>query len=313
MTIRYIEPLSRAFGRMKKALFQPFDIRKWFIVGFTAFLAELTECHRGSSGQANKKTDDFDLGDLIEFPHRAWNWLMDNPFWFGLIVFGILLIVALVILFTWLSSRGKFMFLDNVVHDRALIAQPWRQYGHQANSLFLWRLAFGLICFLIFVGFLIHGYNTAAHFYESDTSGSSVIFTFFGQGLALILFFMVAGFIAMLLNSFIVPIMYKHDQSACGAWSAYLPLLTRHFIHFMLYGILVLFLHILIVIGVVLGGLFTCCLGFILLIIPYIGSVVLLPVSYTLRAFSLEYLGQFDPDLILFQDEAAQIPNASSD
>ncbi len=311
MTIRYIEPLSQAFNRMKKALFQPFDIRKWFIVGFTAFLAEMTDCHRGSNGQARKKVDDFDLGDLIAFPSRAWNWLTYNPLWAALIVAGILFVVALIILSTWLGSRGKFMFLDNIVHDRALISQPWRQYGHQANSLFLWRLAFGLICFLIFVGFLINGYNTAAHFYESDTSRSSIFFTFLGQGLALILFFLVASFIAMLLNSFIVPIMYKHDQSACGAWNAFLPLLTRHFLHFLLYGILVFFLHILIVIGVVLGGLFTCCLGFILLIIPYIGSVVLLPISYTLRAFSLEYLGQFDPDLMLFPDEAAQIPDAT--
>lgn len=47
------------------------------------------------------------------------------------------------------------------------------------------------------------------------------------------------------------------------------------------------------VIGVVFAGLMTCCIGFFLLIIPYVGTVVTLPVWYTLRAFSLEYLAQF--------------------
>jgi hypothetical protein len=57
----------------------------------------------------------------------------------------------------------------------------------------------------------------------------------------------------------------------------------------------ILFLNILIVIGIVLVGLLTCCVGFVLLIIPYINAVVLLPISYTLRAFSVEFLQQFGP------------------
>ena len=46
MQIRFIDPLSRGWGRMKKALFQPFDMKKWFLVGFTAFLAGLADCHK---------------------------------------------------------------------------------------------------------------------------------------------------------------------------------------------------------------------------------------------------------------------------
>jgi hypothetical protein len=44
---------------------------------------------------------------------------------------------------------------------------------------------------------------------------------------------------------------------------------------------------------VVVIGLFTCCAGFLLLAIPYVNAVILLPVSYTFRAFSLEFLAQF--------------------
>jgi len=38
----------------------------------------------------------------------------------------------------------------------------------------------------------------------------------------------------------------------------------------------------------------------LLLITPYIGSVVLLPVSYTFRAFSVEFLEQFGDDFTIF-------------
>jgi len=44
----------------------------------------------------------------------------------------------------------------------------------------------------------------------------------------------------------------------------------------------------------------TCLIFFVLLMIPYISSVVLLPVSYTYRAYSLEFLAQFGPDYSLF-------------
>ena len=49
------------------------------------------------------------------------------------------------------------------------------------------------------------------------------------------------------------------------------------------------------VIFVVVAGIVTCCIGWILLVIPYIGIVVTLPIWYWLRAFSVEFLAQFQP------------------
>jgi hypothetical protein len=54
------------------------------------------------------------------------------------------------------------------------------------------------------------------------------------------------------------------------------------FLFMILFGILVLVV-----------GLLTCCVGLILIIIPYIGTVITLPVWYWFRAFSLEFLAQF--------------------
>ena len=123
-------------------------------------------------------------------------------------------------------------------------------------------------------------------------------------------FILITGYISLFLNDFVVPIMYKYNLTAIKAWSRFLPLFTRHFLYFVLYGIIIFLLIILVVICVILFGLLTCCLGFLLLIIPYIGSVVTLPISYTYRAFSLEFLEQFGPEYTFFP-KAEETPAGS--
>jgi hypothetical protein len=71
------------------------------------------------------------------------------------------------------------------------------------------------------------------------------------------------------------------------------------------YSFLVLLLVIFVFIGVLLLGFMTCCIGFLVLAIPYINSVILLPVLYTFRAYSVEFLGQFGTEFRLFPDPEA--------
>jgi hypothetical protein len=39
--IEIFKPFGEAFELMKKILFQPFDLKKWFVIGFAAWLANL--------------------------------------------------------------------------------------------------------------------------------------------------------------------------------------------------------------------------------------------------------------------------------
>ena len=65
MKIEFVEPFSRAWGRMKAALFKPFNLNKWFALGFCAFLADLIEGHGGSNNPEARFGDgDFILGWL---------------------------------------------------------------------------------------------------------------------------------------------------------------------------------------------------------------------------------------------------------
>ena len=300
MNIQYAEPLSAAWKRMKKALFQPFDLAKWFTVGFTAFLAGLLDGGSGGGNSNIGKRSHADLDDLFNFPGVAWEWLNSNPVWFTLIVVALAILFIVGVILTWLSSRGKFMFLDNVVHDRAEVKKPWYEYTREGNSLFLWRLVYGLLVFAVVIVSLVYAFESARTMYYGHLSWRGQVIGIFGTIAYFLLLFIITGYISLFLSDFVVPIMYRNRIGAMRAWSVFLKLFSRHAGHFLLYGIFIFLLIILVVIAVILFGFLTCCIGFLLLIIPYIRSVVFLPVSYTFRAFSLEYLEQFGEDYAIF-------------
>lgn len=312
MTILFMEPLSRAWKRMKLALFRPFDIHKWFVIGFNAFLAGLMDAAKGSGGSRIQKSASF--GEFIHFPRTARTWLMNHPGWAIAILFAAVVGIAVVVVLTWVSSRGVFMFLDSVVHNRVEIAKPWREYAKEGNSLFIWRLLFGLITIVVFAGlasyFFIHG----AALYDGGFGRAVPIAFIVGLGLLVLAFFLVCGYIILFLKDFVAALMYKNRISASEAWKVFLRLLGKYPFHFIGYGILVFLLMLVFVFVVIVAGLITCCIGWLLLVIPYIGTVVTLPFWYTLRAFSLEFLAQFGPEYNVFPVPATpvtEVPAAS--
>jgi hypothetical protein len=100
--------------------------------------------------------------------------------------------------------------------------------------------------------------------------------------------------------------MYINDVSAVTGWQQFLSLLSRHWGYFILYGILVFILFFFTMLVIVAAGFLTCCIGFLFLVIPYISSVVLLPVSTFFRSFSLEFLEQFGPEYKIFPEVASE-------
>lgn len=297
MTIGYMDPLYRAWERMKRTLFQPFDPGKWLAVGFTSFLAGLVGGNWGSSWPSSPKTaGDISPRDIMAFPSTALHWLTEHPGWLLLILIASFFLVALAILLTWLSSRGKFMFLDNVVHNRAEVVLPWQRFKIPGNSLFVWRICFGLTCVALVVILAVTGFALFAAGFGRDLAGLFLFLPILGMSFLFLATMLIAAYISLFLDSFIVPIMFRHSLSATQAWKRFLPLLKQYPGNFLLYGLFVAALYSIAAIGLVLAGCFTCCIGFIILCIPYIGSVVLLPLTYSYRCLSLEFLGQFGPE-----------------
>ena len=299
MNTSYSQPLSLGWARMKKALFQPFDINKWFRVGFTAWLAGLTDCNGGGSGShSNHNGNSWD--EVFNFPQTAWDWLMNNPLWFNLIIVGLVFLIIVISIIMWVSSRGKFMFLHNVVHDSSEISNPWHEYRKEGNSLFIWEFIYGWVAFAVFALLLIYFFITAKSLYYSDLPGIAIFWSIALMILMLIAYFIIFGYISLFTKDFVIPIMYKYRIGVIRGWIKFLSLFARYFFSFIVYGLFIFILGIAVVFAVGLFALFTCCIGLLIIAIPYIGAVVLLPVSYTFRAFSIEFLRQFGDDYNVF-------------
>jgi hypothetical protein len=307
MEIKYFDAFLKGWERMKQSLFsKPFNIDKWFAVGFTAFLANLVSGPSG--GGSNSFRDKYsnsklDLSEIFNFPGTAYDWLGAHQFWFWLIITITILVLAIVIVFTWLSSRGHFMFLHNVVNDNSEVKIPWNEYKKEGDSLFLWRLVFGIIVFFVVITMIVYGFIFAKNTYFGDVTVSDKIVAIIAMVLIFGIISIVTAYISLFLKDFIVPIMYKHRMTTSEAWHFFLPTLRNNVFQFLLYGIFILFLWLVTAAVIVVFGFATCCIGFLILVIPYIGTVLLLPVYYTFRALSVEFLEQFGDDYKLFPEE----------
>jgi len=117
---------------------------------FKPLLAKLAD---GGSGGVRLPPTDIDVGDdlkgLSDVGH-SFHSLLESAVVLPLIVVGVVVLLALVTLLLWVSSRGKFIFLDNLVHNRAAIVEPWRRFASLGNSLFWWRVGFAVAAVLGF-------------------------------------------------------------------------------------------------------------------------------------------------------------------
>jgi len=189
------------------------------------------------------------------------------------------------------------MFLYNVVNNRTEIAVPWRNYAKLGKSLFWWKLGFHLICLAITIPLLgLTFWKIAVPCIRARAFVPSVLPALTGSVLLWIVFGIAAGYVARLLEDFVIPIMFKFDLRVLKAWGRFLGLLKPHFWKFVLYGIFYFVLATVSSTIVTLIVLITCCIAGCLLLIPYVGAVMLLPVTVFFRTYSIKYLAQFGPE-----------------
>ncbi len=303
MNTNYSLPLTNGFKRMKNALFQPFEISKWINIGFTAFLAGITECTGGSGSNSGYKFKDINWDDFFNYPGVVWDWMSSNPFWFSLIIVGALLLGTIAVVLSWLNSRGKFMFLYNVINNKDAVVYPWNEYRKQGNSLFWWKFFYGWLIFAVFILFLVYSFGIFKNIHNKLIPSEATYSFIIGIIITFIGLLALNAYISLFLNDFVVPIMYKYNLSAMRAWSKFFALAVYNMGSFFIYGLFVFVLSIAVGIVVIVASVMTCCIGLFLIMIPFVGSVILLPISYTFRAFSIEYLASFGDEFNVFPAE----------
>jgi hypothetical protein len=294
--ISYSIPFDKAWQRMKMDLFQPFDLGHWFVLGFGAFLASLGEGGGGGTDGLVKISDRLDREPVGDWSGSTGQWLdtlVSNSGMLMLAGFLMMLGLGLMVLFLWLSSRGQFVFLDNLVTGQAAVKRPWNDLAAQGDSLFRWRLGFGLVCLVVFGAFAGLMVVLFVPMKALDVSTIAVLPVAVLAGTVGFVLITVAVYIEFFLNNFVSTIMYRERISATEAWAIFKPLFKEHPGSFVAYGLLHLVAAIIGSLALALAGILACCVGLVLLMIPYVSSVVSLPLTVTLRFWDLEFLGQF--------------------
>jgi hypothetical protein len=306
-------PISQALDRVKRVLFQPFDLGRWFTIGFTAWLAHLGEqgwggggnygggSHHGRSGGAN-------LEHALE---RAKDYVVSNLWWIGPVVLAVLVLgLVLWVVFTWLSSRGKFMFLRCVALNQAEVVAPWNQFAGAGNSLWQFRIGLGLVGMAVMLPLLALISVPVLKMVMRGAPNAVGIIVAAGALLAFIVLAIGFAVIGKLLTDFVVPIMFLRGKPCLAGWGELGGLLAAHIGSFALYFLMQIVLGMAIAILVLMVILATCCIAGCFLIIPYLGTVLLLPVLVFKRAYSLHFLAQFGPEYDVFPTDITSAPAA---
>jgi hypothetical protein len=97
--------------------------------------------------------------------------------------------------------------------------------------------------------------------------------------------------------------MFLRRQHCLSAWKELGSLISGHMAAFVLYFLFQIVLTMAIGVIVVGAVIITCCIAGCLMMLPYLGTVLLLPVSMFKRCYSLYFLAQFGRDYNVFLPE----------
>lgn len=302
MSMSVTTPINQSIDRTKRILFDPFDLKKWFVLGFCAWLAHLGESGGGFNTGSHGGGRGGGPRDIERAVSHAWEWVLANLVIVGIVaglIFLVLVTIWLVI--TWLNSRGKFMFLDGVVHNRGAVVRPWSEYKREGNSVFLFSIVYDMVATVIvllilaLIVLLAWGDIRVEHF---GAGAISAILVTLGGFLP---FIIICVLISAILKDFVVPAMYLRRIGVIEGWGiAVREILRPHT------GSVVLFYLMKVLLSIVVGILcfivicalciVTCCIA----MLPYISTVILLPVYVFWRCYSLFFIEQIGREWKVF-------------
>ncbi|HUB86322.1 MAG TPA: hypothetical protein VMB22_00405 [Verrucomicrobiae bacterium] len=309
--ISVVEPVSPALEHVKQMLFKPFDLGKWFVIGFCAWLAQLGESGNSFRGNYSNNNTSGSGASFRQGFDQARDYLAANLYW--IIPVAALLIIfclALGILILWLNCRGKFMFLHCVALNQAEVVAPWKKFASEANRLFWFRLILSLAGMVLTLPLLIIIAVLIVGMVQRGEPDAASIMLAIALAILFLLLAVVFALVQQFTFDFVVPILFLRGGKVTAAWKEFWGLLCARPGLFTLYILFKIVIGMAIGIIVILAILVTCCIAACFLIIPYIGTVLLLPVFVFQRSYSLYFLRQFGPAYDVFPPVVPPAPPA---
>ncbi len=268
------DSIAPAIDLTKRQLFQPYRFGRWARMAVILFLTG--EFPGGGGGGAHipvQWTNPHQRRDLLQTagvdPFSAWREYL--PF----IVAGILLLVALGLLWAYAASVFRFVLLDAVLTNRCELRAGWRRWKVPGKSFFLWCIGFGLIVLLALTVLVVGPVLLAwqAEFFRNPRE--HLLLLIFGGFAVLFLFFallLTSAVVFVFAKDFVIPIMALENLSTTDAWDRLLPMLR---VEKAAYAVYVLMKMVLAVGSAIAFGILNILATLVLLIPTAVVGVVL--------------------------------------
>jgi hypothetical protein len=273
--IDVISPINIAYERTQRILF-PINPERWVTIAFGAFLM-------------------LPLFGGVNFSGNSHNQSNEPASLFVLIVISIIAFIALVfsIFLMWLNAYGQFVFLDNLFREKPSISEPWVKYSPQANLLFLFNLGVGAALLFCFILAMVPVVIIAA-----ILPSAFILYAFYG----FILFVAALPFYAIWISFYLFgpAIMYKQGIPPWAAFRITTGFVIKDPLGILLYILAMFGMLIIYCMALIICVICTLCTLGCLLMIPFVGHLIVLPVTVFFRCYSLEILAPFGAEYDLW-------------
>ena len=214
----------------------------------------------------------------------------DLALYVSLAIGGVLLTMGLWIFVLWFSSRAKLMFVESVIWDRVDLGKQWTRAADLGMSLFKFRAWLGVTSSFLFLFALGSGIFLAfADFRAGNFLGTGAVIAYSLFGFTIVFLGFPLAILLLLLDDFVVPLMVVRNVRVREAWGiCRAEVLSGNVGGVILFYLLRFVLSIAIGVAAVILSCVTCCFT----AIPYIGTVLMLPLFVFSRSYPLYYLEQ---------------------
>ena len=320
--IDFSRAFETAWQRMTIILFQPFDLAKWGLIGFSAFLAMLAEGgvsfnnplpygNQNTTASHTYTTLPQALHAFKQF--RTWLDALPNDPWLTVFVCLAIAFVVVSLVLNWVGCRGEFIFLDNIVRNRAALAWPWWHYARAGNIWFLLHFGLFLLSMLFFVttsGVFLYinwAWIDAERNPNPGEIGALVLST-----LVFFILGVIGTVIKFLIRTLVLPLYFKQTMSLGSALLAVMHLVFTRPVSIFVYVLLSFVLAVLSIAISCLVFITAFCATFSIICcvacFPFLGAMLMqmvlcqliLPLLVFKRCFQLGCLEQFGPEYDVF-------------
>jgi hypothetical protein len=286
-----LDAAQQALDHTRRHLF-PFQLDRWLALGFVAFL---DQCGRsgpfgnvpsppggGGGGGGGKGGGGADIEPVL-------TWLGAHVLLVSFIAAAVLVfVVALTALALWLSSRGVFMYLDDVATGRSDVARPWREHAAHASSYFAWSFALAMATMVAVLLLVLAGGAAVVVLMRARSPAMTVagVAAIVGLVTVLLALALAAALASLALRDFAAPLQMETGRPCGEALRLVLSLVRAHPGVFAVYVLLKMCFAMVVGLAAVIVGCCTCCFGFL----PVVAQTILQPAFYFDRAWPVYLL-----------------------